>query len=133
MLFIQMKHLSDMARMFLAPLMLSMLLISSLTLTAAAPVATFSSKPAGPPGASGSLTGSANLQGTNGNPINLADSAVVSNYQLVAGQSQESDNGLYLDFTSTPNPQPLRGTGGGTDPGPRMTRFPPFSLTKYCS
>ncbi len=75
----------------------------------------------GPPGASGSLTGTESLLGPDGNPVDTADSAIVSDYQLVPGQTEESDYGLYLDFTDTPNPQPIRGTYGGTDPGPSMS------------
>ena len=72
----------------------------------------------GPPGASGSLTGTEALLGPDGNPINTADTTIVTNYELVPGQTEESDFGLYLDFTSASNPQPIRGTFGGTDPGP---------------
>ena len=75
----------------------------------------------GPPGASGSLTGTESLLGQDGNPVDTADSAIVSDYQLVPGQTEKSDYGLYLDFTDTPNPQPIRGTYGGTDPGPSMS------------
>lgn len=42
----------------------------------------------------------------------------VGPYTLVAGQEAEPTLGLYLDFTSNPNPQPIRGGNGGTDPGP---------------
>ena len=67
----------------------------------------------------GTLTGSLGLVGPDGNLVNPADTAVVSDYVLVPGQSSSADNGLFLDFTSTPNPQPIRGQYGGTDPGPR--------------
>lgn len=53
-----------------------------------------------------------------------ADSAVVSNYQLVNGQEADLDLGLYLDFAGTANPQPIRGSGGQTDPGPREYHIP---------
>ena len=75
-------------------------------------------------GTSGSLTGSVAIVGPDGNPVNPADTAVVSDYALVSGQSADSDDGLYLDFTSTPNPQPMRGTYGATDPGPRKLSRP---------
>lgn len=75
----------------------------------------------GPAGASGSLEGTEALLGPDGNPINTADSALVADYELVPGQTEDTDYGLYLDFTSTPNPQPIRGKNGGTDPGPSMT------------
>ena len=59
------------------------------------------------------------LAGPDGYPINTADSTVISDYDLVPGQSANSDLGLHLDFTSTSNPQPIRGDYGATDPGPR--------------
>ena len=77
--------------------------------------------PVGPPGASGSLYGPEAFLGADGNPVSPTDSAVVptSSYDLVAGQSADTDYGFYLDFDSTANPQPIRGSQGGTDPGPR--------------
>ena len=59
------------------------------------------------------------LVGPDGNPINTADSTVMSDYDLVPGQSANSNLGLYLDFASTASPQPIRGDYGATDPGPR--------------
>ena len=75
--------------------------------------------PVGPPGATGSIYGSANFLGNDGNPLDPSDSAVVTNYELVPGQEADANIGLYLDFNDTPNPQPLRGLNGATDPGPR--------------
>lgn len=77
----------------------------------------------GPPGASGSLTGTEALLGPDGNHVDTSDIATVSDYGLVSGQTEESDYGVYLDFTSTQNPQPLRGAYGGTDPGPSKIRL----------
>ncbi|KAL4736642.1 RmlC-like cupin domain-containing protein [Aspergillus similis] len=39
-------------------------------------------------------------------------------YTLVPGQTEDEDLGVYLDFSNSPNPQPIRGSKGGTDPGP---------------
>ena len=77
--------------------------------------------PVGPPGASGSLYGTETLLGAGGNPVSSVDSAVVptSSYDLVAGQTSDTDYGFYLDFDSTANPQPIRGSQGASDPGPR--------------
>ena len=71
-------------------------------------------------GVSGSLYGDESLLGEVAapSPISGGDSAIVSNYPLVNGQEADSDLGLYLDFNSVDNPQPLRGTGGQTQPGP---------------
>ena len=73
----------------------------------------------GPPGSSGSVYGSPALVGPDGNPVDTADSAVLSNSDLVPGQQEDADLGFYLDLSEAQNPQPIRGTGGGTDPGPR--------------
>jgi hypothetical protein len=70
---------------------------------------------------SGSLYGPQSLLGeiAQASPVSGGDSAVVSDYPLVNGQEANSDLGLYLDFNSVPNPQPIRGDGGQTQPGPR--------------
>ena len=73
----------------------------------------------GPPGYSGSVYGSPNFAGPDGNPVDTADSAIVSSYQLVPEQQEDADLGLYLDLNEVQNPQPIRGSNGGTDPGPR--------------
>ncbi|RDW92947.1 putative oxalate decarboxylase [Aspergillus mulundensis] len=44
-------------------------------------------------------------------------------YTLAVGQKEDADLGVYLDFTNVENPQPIRGSKGGTDPGPRTTEF----------
>jgi hypothetical protein len=69
---------------------------------------------------SGSLYGSPSLVGEIAQPAPASggDSAVVSNFPLVNGQEAATDLGLYLDFNSVENPQPIRGTGGQTQPGP---------------
>lgn len=90
----------------------------------ALPIAIPSAVAPGPPGASGSLYGSQSLEGPDGNPVDPADSAEVNDYQLVPGQTEDQDLGLYLDLESVPNPQPIRGTGGGTDGGPRKSCQP---------
>lgn len=41
-------------------------------------------------------------------------------YSLLPGQKVDSDIGGYLDFENVENPQPIRGSTGGDDPGPRM-------------
>lgn len=83
----------------------------------------------GPPGAQGSLYGSESLTGPDGNPVNSADVATVpvSDYTLVPGQDENADLGLYLDLSKSQDPQPIRGTNGGTDPGPRTRKMLPRS------
>ena len=71
-------------------------------------------------GSSGSLYGDESLLGEVAQPapVSGGDSAIVSNYPLVNGQEADLDLGLYLDFNSVEDPQPIRGTGGSTQPGP---------------
>ncbi|KAF3391398.1 Oxalate decarboxylase OxdC [Penicillium rolfsii] len=40
-------------------------------------------------------------------------------YTLLPGQKEDSKIGSYLDFENVENPQPIRGTTGSDDPGPR--------------
>lgn len=44
-------------------------------------------------------------------------------YTLVKGQKEDADKGVYLDFGDVGQPQPLRGSLGGTDPGPSRFFF----------
>lgn len=76
----------------------------------------------------GSLRATANFQGgiATRPPTSGGDSAVVDNPELVLGQKADGKLGLYLDFNSAtyPNgPQPIRGTKGATDPGPRTYEY----------
>ena len=70
---------------------------------------------------SGSLRGDSSLLGGNA-PLpdpDKSDSAVVPDPQYVNGQQASGNLGLYLDFNNANPPQPVRGTKGATDPGPR--------------
>lgn len=69
---------------------------------------------------SGSLYGDESLLGGNAQrpPISGGDSAIVSDPEMVPGQTADQKLGLYLDFNSVNAPQPIRGSGGATDPGP---------------
>ena len=86
--------------------------------------------PIGPPGAIGSVYGSAAFLGRDGNPINPADTAIVSDsdYTMVPGQEADPNLGFYLDLSDSPNPQPIRGPNGATDPG--SSKFISFYLDK---
>lgn len=87
--------------------------------SAAAPASMPTTQAAGPPGATGQLYGPETLERPGGEGVDTADSAIVSQYDLVPGQQEDADIGLYLDLSAVRNPQPIRGTNGGTDPGPR--------------
>ena len=71
-------------------------------------------------GFSGSLYGDESLLGevAKPSPVFGGDWAIVSDYALANGQEAGLDLGLYLDFNSVEIPQPIRGTGGQTQPGP---------------
>ena len=87
---------------------------------AALPLSIPTGQAIGPPGSSGDVYGSEAFIGPDGNPVDPADSAIVTNYEFVPGQTADADLGLYLDLEEAQNPQPIRGSTGGTDPGPRM-------------
>ncbi|KAG0645903.1 Oxalate decarboxylase [Hyphodiscus hymeniophilus] len=82
---------------------------------------------------SGSLYGDESLLGevAKPSPISGGDSAIVSDFPLVNGQEADSKLGLYLDFNSVENPQPLRGTGGQTQPGPRTFEYEKLNPDLY--
>ncbi|KAJ5274085.1 hypothetical protein N7478_009210 [Penicillium angulare] len=42
-------------------------------------------------------------------------------YSLLPGQKENPDIGSYLDFENVDNPQPIRGSTGSDDPGPRLS------------
>ncbi|KAF4313872.1 putative oxalate protein [Botryosphaeria dothidea] len=64
------------------------------------------------------LRGSPDLQGYNPSNILTDEDTTNVQYELAQGQSDDADLGTYLDFSNIENPQPIRGTKGGTDPGP---------------
>ncbi|KAJ5818849.1 hypothetical protein N7474_004440 [Penicillium riverlandense] len=65
------------------------------------------------------LRGSEDLLGYSPSKV-VPDKAQPSiQYKLVPGQKEDADTGAYLDFVNADNPQPIRGSSGGDDPGPR--------------
>ena len=56
------------------------------------------------------------------NPANKVNTDNIA-YSLVPGQSDAATIGAYLDFNTAQNPQPIRGSKGGTDPGPRTEAY----------
>ncbi|KAI0100734.1 Bicupin, oxalate decarboxylase/oxidase [Nemania sp. FL0031] len=84
----------------------------------------------------GQLRGSTDLQGgiAARPPTSGGDSAIVADPELVNGQGADADLGLYLDFNSAtfPNgPQPIRGSLGSTDPGPRTYEYEKLNPDLY--
>ena len=73
--------------------------------------------PSEPPGTPQGLFGTESLLGPDGAPVDSAENPIP--YQLAPGQDAAPDLGFYFDFTQVDNPQPIRGTEGSTDPGPR--------------
>jgi hypothetical protein len=51
-------------------------------------------------------------------------------HQLVPGQTDNANLGTFLDFENNPSPQPIRGSKGGTDPGPRDTYYDKINSDK---
>ncbi|KAF7924766.1 hypothetical protein BELL_0093g00010 [Botrytis elliptica] len=75
--------------------------------------------------ATGSLYSDGSLLGeaAKPSPVSGGDSAIVSSAPMVNGQEADADLGLYLDFNSVPNAQPIRGSTGQTDPGPQTYEY----------
>ncbi|KAK6595590.1 Oxalate decarboxylase OxdD [Botrytis cinerea] len=59
------------------------------------------------------------------NPSNVVINQNTDNveYELAPGQTDPATVGAYLDFSNIENPQPMRGSKGGTDPGPRTSAY----------
>jgi hypothetical protein len=59
------------------------------------------------------------------NPANVVQNENTDDidFQFAAGQTDATTVGAYLDFNTVKNPQPIRGTKGGTDPGPRTEEY----------
>jgi len=56
------------------------------------------------------------------NGVKNEDTDAIS-YSLVPGQTDAATVGAYLDFNNAENPQPIRGSKGGTDPGPHTEEY----------
>lgn len=59
------------------------------------------------------------------------DTDDVGPYTLEPGQLEDSKIGSYVDFSNNPNPQPIRGSKGGTDPGPRSGVYEVANSDKF--
>jgi hypothetical protein len=64
-----------------------------------------------------------------GNKLTTENTNAIS-YQLAPGQTDDANLGTYLDFENNPNPQPIRGSKGGSDPGPRTSNYDKINSDK---
>jgi hypothetical protein len=102
--------------------MQALVLLLALALrTTAAPVATDQPTPTRTFAISGSLYGPTTLRGYDPSlPFSTEDTTIPEG-QIVYAPDQASDTiGESFDFSDVPTPQPIRGTKGGTDPGPKQ-------------
>jgi hypothetical protein len=53
------------------------------------------------------------------------------NFQFAPGQTDTATIGAYLDFNTVQNPQPIRGSKGGTDPGPSTKEYELLNPDKF--
>ncbi|CAI7661610.1 unnamed protein product [Penicillium bialowiezense] len=65
------------------------------------------------------LRGSGSLVGYSSSNKGGGDSPPDIKYTLLPGQKEDPKIGSYLDFQKADNPQPIRGSTGSDDPGPR--------------
>lgn len=66
------------------------------------------------------LRGSEDLLGYSPDNVLTDEDTDAIKFTLVPGQKDDARDGVYLDFEHADNPQPIRGTKGANDPGPRM-------------
>ncbi|EPS31434.1 hypothetical protein PDE_06389 [Penicillium oxalicum 114-2] len=79
-----------------------------------APTSKKDSSPANP-----SLRGSSELVGYSPTEVVANSPKPDIKYKLSQGQKENANVGAYLDFENVANPQPIRGSRGSDDPGPR--------------
>ncbi|KAL4893223.1 RmlC-like cupin domain-containing protein [Aspergillus ambiguus] len=77
------------------------------------------------------LRGSEDLLGYSASNKLSGDSTGGIKYTLVPGQKEDADDGVYLNFENTENPQPIRGDTGGTDPGRRNSYYDRTNSDKF--
>jgi hypothetical protein len=90
--------------------------------------------PARRDGSSGSnpgLRGSEALVGYSATEQVASGSKPDIKYTLLPGQKEDPKIGSYLDFENVENPQPIRGTTGSDDPGPRKFIEGPLCKINY--
>jgi hypothetical protein len=64
------------------------------------------------------LRGNESLVGYSPSEPSASKTAPDIKYSLLPGQKEDPKIGSYLDFEKVDNPQPIRGSNGGDDPGP---------------
>lgn len=65
------------------------------------------------------LRGSEDLLGYSASNTVVHQDTDPTTTELAPGQTEDANLGVYLDFSNVADPQPIRGSKGGTDPGPR--------------
>ena len=80
-------------------------------------------EPTGPVGSSGNRYGSESLLGPGSAQAGSSSPTENVPYTPVANQAANPTLGMYLDFSKSENPQPIRGSNGATDPGPRTYNY----------
>lgn len=78
---------------------------------------------AAPTGTSSAATAPTNLLGYSPSNVVINQDTDNIQYALAPGQTDTGTIGAYLDFSNVENPQPIRGSKGGTDPGPRTEAY----------
>ncbi|KAL7276935.1 hypothetical protein RUND412_000079 [Rhizina undulata] len=68
---------------------------------------------------SGDLYGPTTLLGYNADFPLATEDTHVTDFEYATGQEEDDPEGIFFNFEDVDHPQPIRGTRGGTDPGPR--------------
>jgi len=117
------------ATMYSSVLSQLLLLQSSLYLVSAAPAPL---EPRQTPVAPASgFRGGPDLLGYSPGEVLTTENTHVAGFKLEPGQQQDANIGSYVDLTKNPKPQPIRGSKGGTDPGPYSGIYEPANSDKY--
>jgi hypothetical protein len=86
-------------------------------------IASFSHLTFAAPTGTASATAPSSLLGYNAANVVKNENTDDIPYSLVPGQTDSAVVGAFLDFNNVQNPQPIRGSKGGTDPGPRTEEY----------
>lgn len=77
---------------------------------------------AAPTGSASAAAPTALLGYSPSNTVKNEDTDAID-FEFAPGQTDAATIGAYLDFNDVKNPQPVRGSKGGLDPGPRTNEY----------
>lgn len=97
--------------------------LSALTALLVLTIASFEEYAFAAPTRTASASSPESLLGYNPDNVVLNQDTDDIQYELAPGQTDAADIAPILDFNNVKNPQPIRGSKGGLDPGPRTEEY----------